>query len=842
VAAGVEFRILGPLEVVAAGTPVQIGGPRQRALLAFLLLSANRVVSRDRLVDELALGQRALTVQVSRLRKTLAPLEADGPRLLARPPGYLLRVEPDELDLDAFDRLLREGRRAHEDGDPERAVKLLREAESLWRGRTLADLEFEPFARLEIDRLEEQRLAAVEERIEAELELGRHPALVSELEALAAEHPLRERLQAQLMLALYRCGRQAEALAGYRVLRSRLADELGLEPSPALKEVERAILQQDERLAAPPATPRPAPARSAAVRAPRRRGLPVAALATLAAAAALAGVLVPKALRPAVGSRALVDGSSLVLLDANGRPRDSVRLDAGPTEVAAGFGALRVTSSDGNSLIRIDAERHQVRQTIAVGGGASGVAVGAGAVWVANSLDGTVSRVDPDTNRAVQTIAVGPRPTAVAFARRSIWVANAGGHSLSRIDPASGRVVDTVPLEDAPTALAAGGGSLWAASGPGRTVTEVDPATGDVRRTIGVGSGPSGIAYSAGAVWVANCLDGTLSKIDARRGVVLATIPVGNGPAQVAAGPHAVWVAEDFGGRLAQIDPRAPSVVRRLPVGSRPSGIALASGGAWVGVRAQGPSHRGGTLTLLRSAPRFESLDPAGPIALQPTTLLGMTNDGLVTFEHVGGSDGAELVPDLATGLPAPTDGGRTYSFSLRRGIRYSTGGPVRANDVRSSLERLFRVGSPGTSFYGGILGSEGCSRRRCDLRRGIATDDRTGAVTFHLAAPDPDFLYKLALPFAYVLPAGSPLHDIGTRPLPATGPYVIRVYRPGRELRLARNPRFHEWSQAAQPNGYPNAIVWKLGVPPGRALADVERGSADWLLDYGALPATGRR
>jgi YVTN family beta-propeller protein len=853
---GLEFRILGPLEVRVDGVAVRLGGPRQRALLAFLLLSANQVVSRDRLIEELArdhggaAAERTLTVQVSRLRKALGPTDGSGPRLAARPPGYVLRVEAGELDLHAYERLVAEGRQALASGDPGRAAATFRDAESLWLGRPLADLEFEPFARLEVERLEELRVAAVEERIEAELELGRHAALVPELEALVAENPLRERLRGQLMIALYRGGRQADALEGYRETRGLLAEELGLEPGPALKEVERAILRHDDRLGIAPAVPlatfRPSslpPLEKALRRRVARRQRRLLLLAGAAAAAGAAGIAIP--LWPAAGSpghgRPLLH-NALALVGTNGKLQASVALDAAPTRIAAGFGALWAASFDGQSVARVDLPQHQLRQTIPVGSGPAGIAVGAGAVWVANSLDGTVSRIDPGTNRVVQTIAVGSRPTDLAFAAGSIWVANAGAGSVSRIDPAFGRVVRTLALDDAPTALAVGGGSLWSASQTGRTVTEIDPATGSATRTIAVGGGPAGIVYSAGAVWVANGLDGTVSKIDPRRGVVQATVPVGDGPADVAAGPGAVWIDEQFGGSLVQIDPSTTRVVRRVEVGYRPGGLAAADRAAWVGVRAQGPSHRGGTLTLLNSSPRFSSIDSAGPIAQQPTTLVGMTNDGLVTFKHVGGSDGTELVPDLATALPTPSHGGRTYAFTLRHGIRYSTGEPMRADDVRSSFERLFRVGSQGISFYAGILGSRSCTRAQCDLRRGIATDDATATVTFNLTNPDPDFLYKLALPFAYVLPAGSPLHDIGTRPLPATGPYVIASYRPGSELRLVRNPMFHEWSKAAQPDGYANAIVWKLGSSPAASLTAVEQGRADWLFDYGALPEANRR
>src|SRR5215469_13957550 len=256
VGTGLEFGILGPLEVKAGGAPVRVGGPRQRALLALLLCHANRVVSRDQLIDEL-LGDQPdgsaepiLRVQISRLRKVLADGDA-APRLIARPPGYSLRVEDGELDLQVFEQRATDGRRALEQGDPGRAAVLLREAESLWRGRPLADLEFERFARFEIQRLEACRLAAVEERIEAELALGRHAALCPELEQLVAEHPLRERLRGQLMLALYRSGRQADALETYRTGRALLVEELGLEPGPELQRLECAILQQDAGLDLP---------------------------------------------------------------------------------------------------------------------------------------------------------------------------------------------------------------------------------------------------------------------------------------------------------------------------------------------------------------------------------------------------------------------------------------------------------------------------------------------------------------------------------------------------------------------------------------------------------------
>jgi DNA-binding SARP family transcriptional activator len=243
----VEFRILGPLEVVEQGRPLALGGPRQRALLALLLTRANEVVSADRLVEELwpagppATAGNALQYHVSQLRKVLAPAEV----VLTQEPGYFIRVGPDELDLSRFERLVEESQSA----SPQLAASLLREALALWRGAALADLADEAFAGPEIQRLEELRLGALERRIEADLSLGRHGDVVAELEGLTRRHPLRERLRAQLMRALYGSGRQADALEVYRRTRTLLVDELGIEPSPALQQLEQAVLRHDPSLA-----------------------------------------------------------------------------------------------------------------------------------------------------------------------------------------------------------------------------------------------------------------------------------------------------------------------------------------------------------------------------------------------------------------------------------------------------------------------------------------------------------------------------------------------------------------------------------------------------------------
>lgn len=271
--AGLDFRILGPLEVWADGESLPIGGGKQRAALAVLILHADEPVSTDRLTDALwgerppGTARTALQGYVAKLRRLLEPgrqKRTAGEVLVTSPAGYVLRLEEGALDRDRFEALAAQGCEALAAGRAGPAAELLRSALGLWRGPALAEFAYEQWALAEVERLEELRLVCLEERIEAELQLGHHDALVGELEALIAEYPLRERPRAQLMRALYRSGRQAEALEAYQEARRVLVDQLGIDPSPELRELEAAILRQDAALAvpappAPPPTNLPAP-------------------------------------------------------------------------------------------------------------------------------------------------------------------------------------------------------------------------------------------------------------------------------------------------------------------------------------------------------------------------------------------------------------------------------------------------------------------------------------------------------------------------------------------------------------------------------------------------------
>ena len=233
-------------------------------------------------------------------------------------------------------------------------------------------------------------------------------------------------------------------------------------------------------------------------------------------------------------------------------------------------------------------------------------------------------------------------------------------------------------------------------------------------------------------------------------------------------------------------------------------------------------------------APPFESIDPAALSDVGAFAATSVAYDGLIGFERVGGGSGARLVPDLATSIPIPTDGGRTYTFQVRRGIHYSTGEPVQPADLRRSIERLL-ANQSGFDFER-IVGADACTKpkpkgapTRCDLSRGIVVDAASNTITFRLTAPDPDFLAKLAGSSAYAVPSGTPLFA-PRLPLPATGPYMIESFDPKRGVRLVRNPRFREWSPAAQPAGYPDEIALRFVADQPAQVEAMKRNEADYL------------
>jgi DNA-binding SARP family transcriptional activator len=326
----VEYRILGPLKVVGADAPIPIPAGKTRALLQLLLLSANEVVPTGRLVDGLwgddppPSAEHAIEVYVSNLRHALGP-----DAISTGPGGYAVRLGANELDLHRFERLTAEARIARDQDDPAKAISLLRRAEGLWRGSALAELPPTPTARAEVVRLEELRIAATEQRVDAMLATSGHHDLIPELEALVAAHPYRERLRAQQMLALYRAGRQADALAAYHQARTVLGDALGLEPGEELQALQLAVLRQDASLSAKASTTVD-PARPFRVASGSRRAAPV-----LVVGAVIAAVLIAAGVIWSTGSRSneRADAEYLRLL---GQLPGAIGTDCRPASVADG--------------------------------------------------------------------------------------------------------------------------------------------------------------------------------------------------------------------------------------------------------------------------------------------------------------------------------------------------------------------------------------------------------------------------------------------------------------------------------------------------------------------------
>ena len=570
----------------------------------------------------------------------------------------------------------------------------------------------------------------------------------------------------------------------------------------------------------------------------RRPGRRVLIGATFAAA--LVGTALGVLLTQGGGSsaEASVSANAVGVIDPDGGEiAAQIPVGVAPGGLAAGVEAVWVSNTGENTVSRIDPETNEVRQTIPVGGAPAGVAVTPSAVWVANGLEGTVSRIDPESNRVSQTVVVGNGPSGVAAGEGAVWVTNSTDGSVSRVDPGSGRVTSTVPAAVGASAVGVGFGRVWVVSPPSGRVVALESRSGQVVEEIGVGTDPAAVAVGADAVWVANRADGTVSKIEPRSGAVVGTVAVGREPTGIAADAEAVWVANAGDGTLSRIDPGTVTVVESVTLGNPPRNVVSTPRGAYVSVGSNGSEHRGGHLAVVSVPP--DSLDPALAYSTLTWSILIMTNDGLVGFRKAGGSRGIELVADLARSIPTPTDGGTSYTFQLRPGIRYSNGALVQPEDFRRALERVFELGSDGASLYTAIAGAAECERgKRCDLARGILTDRAARTVRFTLTAPDGDFLAKLAMPFAFAVPVSTPSREVGTHGVAATGPYRIAYYRPrAKTIRLVRNPRFREWSVDAQPLGFPDSISysWRLGADADRIRA-VERGTADVALGS-ALP-----
>jgi YVTN family beta-propeller protein len=720
-----EFRVLGPLEVRDGDCSLPLAGAKQRALLALLLVNANHVVSRDRLIDKLWGEQppetavTSLQVYVSRLRKLLPP-----ETLLTRPPGYLIEIAPDELDLQRFERLLAEGHEALAQHDAEQAAHLLHEALALWRGPALAEFAFEPFAQAEIGRLEDLRLAAVEERIEADLALGRHAELIGELEALVAENPHRERLRFQLMLALYRSGRQAEALEAYRDARRALVDELGIEPSERLQQLEKQILTHDDTLEAPPShetvASRPPPpverklvtvlfadlgmadetekdpeeagafldrihdeaaAEIEAAGGTVEKGLAGALLATFGAEAARQEDHAVRAVSAALATR---NRLTSVFGDAL-----SLRMGVASGEVILGRPGSFVTGTPVASAARL--VRLAKPGEVVVGERAATATAGAfqlqqrdGVYVLRGALTSMRSpaQIARQRRRRRRLMLAGAVLLAAALALTAVYATRPAAitvppNSVGIIDPKTNEVVGHVPVGSRPDAVDVGEGGVWIANIDDKTLMRVDPDTRTVEHTFLLDATPYGIVVGFGAVWIANGLAGTVSRVAPQyTGVETVRVPyspLGGAGARgsIAVGARSVWAA--FGdSRVSRIDPRSRRVIVTTVAGNTPSAVVYGSGSVWIVNEVDSEVTRINPITNLPSS--------------QPT--VGKRPHGITA----GG--GAVWVTDTGDNQVSRIDPGSDSSTSFSvgnapRGIDYGAGSVWVANSGDGTVSRI---------------------------------------------------------------------------------------------------------------------------------------------------------
>jgi ABC-type transport system substrate-binding protein/DNA-binding SARP family transcriptional activator len=800
-----QIRLLGPIEVRIGEEPVPVGAGKPRALLAMLALHAGTSVSVDRLIEGLWLDGRAPASAAKQIQLYVSQLRKLGLEIVTHHRGYELVADAEAVDALRFERLVRAGE--------------AQAALGMWDGPPLEDVSDEPFAAPAIRHLEDLRLDAMEAAVDAELDAGGHRELVPRLEELVAAHPLRERFHAQRMLALYRSGRQADALEAFHHARAVLMEEVGIEPGRELRDLQERMLAQDPALDPPARARRPA-AESRAKRAPR--------LLLLAGLAAVAlGAIVFGATRGGEAALGSLEGNAVGAID----PEDmsivgQYAIGNEPTAIATGAGAIWTASGQDGTVSRVDSGRKAVT-TIDVGGQPTALAYGEGALWVADAATRSLLQIDPRSNRVTRRFAVGNAPRAVAVGFGAVWVASSIDDRVDRVDLATGRST-TLTVPGGPAGVAVGTDAVWVVGEVAGRVARLDPRTGATVGSVAVGASPAAIAAHGDEVWLLNHGDRTLSRIDVSSGAVTDTVPVGGQPVALALGDGDVFVGDETG-RLITVDRDTAEVRRTDDVGAAPAALVVDDDALWAAAAPPLAARRGGTVTYGIDGIGCDCLDPASYDA----TTWGLTTavyDGLVTYRHDGGSAGTVVVPNLAEGMPESSDGGREYVFRLREGLRYSDGSAVRASDFRSSMERMLRlaVDGTGTGLYRAIEGAAGCTRVRCDLSEGILTDDDARTITIHLAAADPDFLHRLAMPLASVVPADSPMRLAKTEPLPGTGPYRVAALNPGAGGTLERVPSFESWSSDARPDGFPDRIEWTFRSDPEALVEAVRRQEID--------------
>jgi DNA-binding SARP family transcriptional activator/ABC-type transport system substrate-binding protein len=842
-----RFGLLGPLEVRTDEKTVRLGGPKQRGILALLLVHANEVVSRDRLLEEIwpdrppGDAAHSLDHQISRLRKALDPPDL----LVTHSGGYLLRVSPDDIDVQRFEQEFARGRQANAEGRPKEALAALDRALGLWRGPALADIVEEPFARVEAGRLEELRVTALEERFDAQLALGDHHRVVAELDGVVRQHPLRERLRAQLMLALYRSGRQAEALRVYADGRRSLVEDLGLDPGPELQQLEQAILRHDPSLAAPHR-----------LRPGRRRRIAAFGVPAIAIAAAAMGVLFTRGGTSSPGARSGTPINAIAFVSARtGRLVGRAEGLNAPLQSMFYRGALWNLSFTG-ILSKIDPQTGNVVASANTVSVPCGLAAGAGALWVSDCNAPAVVRIDPThdvvVGRAVLPVArseLADATQSVVVGAGSVWVGQGFDNPsyVWRLDPATGRVLRRYVIPDGGAeALTFGNGALWVGGGVIGRLSRIDPATNAVTTPArDLGQWLCCVAAGGGYVWAAINPGGTVWKLS-EHGDVVSSVKLGSSVRELVYAAGAVWAADGEGGKIVRIE-ATTDAVRPYVLGHDVVGTAVHSGVLAASVQPAGKDVTAGlkgriaVVALPVDDLDATSTDPLGTqfaFNAAQVQFHYATCAKLFNYPDAAGAAGENLVPEVAVGMPAVSNAGRTYTFRVRSGFGFSPPSQERvtAESFRHALERYL---SPAARNYdplrllGDVVGAEAYASGRAAHVSGISAHGET--LVIRLRHPAGDLPARLSLPSFCAVPADLPIVPHGLPyPVPSAGPYYL-ADRSQDVLVLAPNPNYH----GPRPRRL-DAIVYKVGIEPGVAAVGLERGRFDYLASRAAVLSPG--
>ena len=840
---------MGRVALEADGLAVQdarLPGRQGRLLFAYLAVERGRPVPRDELAAALwgeappATWDKALTVLVSKLRSLLTEAGLDGPHALTAAFGCYRLELPEGTWIDALAAAdaAGEAEQALAAGDPAAAKTAALLAESLTRR---AFLPGDNGAWVEDKRRElaGTRSRAVTVLADACLRTGAGGEAASWAEQAIGLEPFRETGYRLLMEAHAADGNRADALRVYERCRRLLADELGAYPSPETESVYQRLLQAPPAPKRPPperpAPERPAPGQPSAAGRGRRVSRPRLLAAAALAVVVATGVLVGVATTSGGQKQVAVPANSVAALDPDGSVTTILPVGERPVAAVAAADSLWVANLDDHTVTRIDLSSRRILASIPIGGAPTALAATPGAVWVSDTT-GEISRIDPEYNSPVPTgqlAAVSSLPHGTAWpmlaASGSIWIVDPDGY-VAQFDPGSGQRIESVDVGNEPSAVAAGAGWLWVTNSADGTVTRIDPATLVATPPIPVGHGPDAVAVNAAGVWVANAGDDALVRINPDTGAVAATASVGDGPAAVLATATALWVANARDDTVMRLDPRSGAVTKTIHLGGSPTALVSAAGQVWVTVApAPPPPPATGGTAHFTMQDDFSSLDPA--LAQDPSTVEVMyaTCANLVTYPDKLAPAASQIVPEVAEAVPTPTDGGRTYSFTIRPGFRFSppSNEAVTAQTFKATIERVAnpQLKSPFASAFSGVAGYHDYVTGKAPGLSGVVA--RGNTLTITLSQPDGSFLANLAGGAACAVPSSTPAVRGGLDGIPSAGPYYIESYSARQQLILRRNPNY----RGDRPH-HLDQMVFTIGINSARALTEIKAGTADYAVD----------